>query len=133
MFYFVYRRQPTPPIREPEPEPEAEEQEDNGDLQNRVQKLEEEVQQVSSHKASPVTRHSPSHVNVKCAWGDLNQRLREWKGKASLIENSSSSETPWTGLNFKSVVFHPPKRNNLKLVQIPKCLFEKCLKTTRGF
>jgi len=45
------KRQPTPPIREPEPEPEAEEQEDNGDLQNRVQKLEEEVQQTSSQVA----------------------------------------------------------------------------------
>ncbi|XP_078356147.1 uncharacterized protein LOC144640957, partial [Oculina patagonica] len=38
-------RQPTPPVQEPEPEPETEEQEDTGDLRNKVQKLEEEVQQ----------------------------------------------------------------------------------------
>lgn len=48
-FDFLLRRQPTPPVKEPEPEPEPEanEQEDTEDLRNKVQKLEEEVQQVS--------------------------------------------------------------------------------------
>ena len=48
-WYLLFRRQPTPPAREPEPEPEpeADEQEDKEDLRNKVQKLEEEVQQVS--------------------------------------------------------------------------------------
>ena len=59
--YYVslFRRQPTPPVREPEPEPEAEadEQEDTEDLRNKVQKLEEEVQQVSDRRVSP---HSES-------------------------------------------------------------------------
>jgi len=44
----LFRRQPTPPVKEPEPEPEADEQEDNQDLRNKVQKLEEEMQQTSS-------------------------------------------------------------------------------------
>ena len=54
-FDFLFRRQPTPPVKEPEPEPEAEaeEQEDTGDLRNKVQKLEEEVQQVRCHRVSP--------------------------------------------------------------------------------
>ena len=52
-WYFWFRRQPTPPVKEPEPEPEADEQEDNQDLQNKVQKLEEEMQQVSRHRVSP--------------------------------------------------------------------------------
>lgn len=53
-FDFLLRRQPTPPVKEPEPEPEPEanEQEDTEDLRNKVQKLEEEVQQVSLHGVS---------------------------------------------------------------------------------
>lgn len=50
--WFVFRRQPTPPAQEPQPEPEREpeeanQEEDTGDLRNKVQKLEEDVQQVS--------------------------------------------------------------------------------------
>lgn len=37
------------PEPEPEPVPVPEEQEDTGDLRNKVQKLEEEVQQVSCY------------------------------------------------------------------------------------
>lgn len=55
--WFVFRRQPTPPAQEPQPEPEREpeeanQEEDTGDLRNKVQKLEEDVQQVSWHKVS---------------------------------------------------------------------------------
>lgn len=54
---FIFRRQPTPPAQEPQPEPErepeeAKQEEDTGDLRNKVQKLEEDVQQVSYHKVS---------------------------------------------------------------------------------
>ena len=57
-FDVLFRRQPTPPVTEPEPEPEpeADEQEDTEDLRNKVQKLEEEVQQVSRHRVSPISR-----------------------------------------------------------------------------
>ena len=58
---FFFRQPPTPFVKETEPEPEpaptptpspraaAEEPEDTADLRNKVQKLEEEVQQVRCH------------------------------------------------------------------------------------
>ena len=50
---------------EPEPEPEADEQEDNEDLRNKVQKLEEEMQQVSNYSVS-----SSSSPSTLCRmWG----------------------------------------------------------------
>lgn len=65
---FPYRRPPSPPVAkktepEPEPEPEpkpepkpepepehADEETDTEDMRNKVNKLEEEIQHVSSHK-----------------------------------------------------------------------------------
>lgn len=71
---FFFRQPPPPFVREAEPEPEpaptptpspraaTEEPEDTADLRNKVQKLEEEVQQVRCHwemswdiRLSPVT------------------------------------------------------------------------------
>ena len=51
---------------EPEPEPEPEDQGDNEDLRNKVQKLEEEMQQVNQYR---VSLSSPSSFSPLCPMG----------------------------------------------------------------